>query len=292
MPLHKVKHKNIDFKKWDKCINSATNSHVYAKSWYLNIVSPNWQGVILNDYEAVMPLTTKTKLGITLLRQPPFCQQLGVFFTTGLSPETTQAFYKHLNNFWLTDYQLNSSNKVTTGKQRTNHELSLDKTYEDIYSGFNTNTKRNINKAKKGNLEAIFTSDYQSVIAYFKKTKGKTLNLTDDYYVTLQKIISEGLKRKEIKIIHILNQQKEMVSGAILLEHPQRTYFLFSANNKKNAGAMHYLINEYIKLNCERKIIFDFEGSDDENLAKFYTGFGAKKATYTRIKKGIFKHIL
>ena len=51
-----LKNKEIDFKKYDACIAAAINSRIYAYSWYLNIVADNWDALVLNDYEAVMPL--------------------------------------------------------------------------------------------------------------------------------------------------------------------------------------------------------------------------------------------
>ena len=70
---------NINLKKWDRCIQNSINSNFYAKSWYLNIICENWDALILNDYEAVMPIPYKKKLGIKYIYQPFFCQQLGLF---------------------------------------------------------------------------------------------------------------------------------------------------------------------------------------------------------------------
>ena len=56
-----LKHDKIDKVKWDNCISRSVNGHIYARSWYLNIVSPDWDALIEGDYEAVMPLTWKRK---------------------------------------------------------------------------------------------------------------------------------------------------------------------------------------------------------------------------------------
>jgi hypothetical protein len=52
-----LKHKEINKEKWDKCISSSHNKIIYALSWYLDVVSPNWDGLIKGDYEAVMPIS-------------------------------------------------------------------------------------------------------------------------------------------------------------------------------------------------------------------------------------------
>ena len=51
-----LKNNEIDIEKYDNCIKSSLNSRIYAFSWYLNIVADNWDVLVLNDYEAVMPL--------------------------------------------------------------------------------------------------------------------------------------------------------------------------------------------------------------------------------------------
>ena len=79
MEIKYLKHNQIDKQKWDSAIENAENGLVYALSWYLDIVSPNWDALVVGDYEQVMPVTHKRKYGIKYLIQPPFCQQLGFF---------------------------------------------------------------------------------------------------------------------------------------------------------------------------------------------------------------------
>ena len=51
-----ISREKLNVKKYNDCIKSALNSRVCAFSWYLDIVAGNWDVLILNDYEAVMPL--------------------------------------------------------------------------------------------------------------------------------------------------------------------------------------------------------------------------------------------
>ena len=71
-------HNKIDLVKWDSCIDQSLNGIVYAKSYYLNNMSPDWNALILGDYEAVMPVTWRKKWQIKYLAQPAFTQQLGL----------------------------------------------------------------------------------------------------------------------------------------------------------------------------------------------------------------------
>jgi hypothetical protein len=59
--IHYVKRKDLDLNKYDACINNAINSRIYGYSWYLDIVADNWDVLVLNDYEALMPLPWRQK---------------------------------------------------------------------------------------------------------------------------------------------------------------------------------------------------------------------------------------
>src|SRR6478609_9229707 len=74
-----VKRKDIDTQKWDECIRNASNSIIYVYSFYLDAIAEQWDALIRNDYEAVMPLVWNEKLGIKYIYQPFFMAQTGVF---------------------------------------------------------------------------------------------------------------------------------------------------------------------------------------------------------------------
>ena len=48
----------------------------------------HWDGLILNDYEAVMPVTWNQKWGIKYLHQPALTPQLGIFSSQIISQES------------------------------------------------------------------------------------------------------------------------------------------------------------------------------------------------------------
>lgn len=52
-------HSEIDKEKWDACIRESANGMIYGYSWYLDIVSPGWAGLIEDAYTAVFPLTQR-----------------------------------------------------------------------------------------------------------------------------------------------------------------------------------------------------------------------------------------
>ena len=57
-----VKRNQLDEDKYNACISTSLQSRVYAYSWYLDIVADNWSVLVLDDYQAVMPLPWKRSL--------------------------------------------------------------------------------------------------------------------------------------------------------------------------------------------------------------------------------------
>jgi hypothetical protein len=147
-----LSYSEIDLKKWDETILKAYNALVYAESWYLDIVSPNWDALVLGDYEYVMPLPVKRKLGLSFLVQPVLTQQLGVFSSHKIEENLIELFIKkipyksyHLN--------LNEQNFFNEGIKQPNYVLDLNKDYQTIYAAYSTNTKRNLKKANSFKIE-------------------------------------------------------------------------------------------------------------------------------------------
>ena len=77
-----IKRRDLDITKYDACIENSIQSRIYALSWYLDVVADNWDVLVLNDYEAVMPIPWKQKFGLKYITQPYFCQQLTIYSKT------------------------------------------------------------------------------------------------------------------------------------------------------------------------------------------------------------------
>ena len=100
----------VDTQKWDHCINTCSNGLVYSYTYYLDAMCSNWSALVLNDYQAVMPLPWRKKWSIYYLYQPPFIAQLGLF-ANNITADLLEAFLKAIpKKFSYLDYMLNHKN--------------------------------------------------------------------------------------------------------------------------------------------------------------------------------------
>lgn len=282
-----LEHNKIDKKKWDSTIAECGN--IYAYSWYLDIVHPGWEALVEDDYQAVMPLTGGKKFGVNYLFQPYFVQQLGVFSKAPMTPEKTGTFLQAIpKKYRFAEIRLNESNTFNDDVQGIEYHrnviLDLNQDYEIIKANYHTNTKRNLAKAENNNLQVVNTVIPYHVVALFTDNRGALLDKWGDAeYARLTQLTKVAVARKAAFILGVTEKGVgELLCAAIFMKTNDRITFLFSGLKQegKDKQAMTYLLDQVIQQNANRPLTFDFEGSDDDNLARFYLGFGGTEVRY------------
>ena len=298
-----LKHNEINKRRWDDCINKSFNGNVYALSWYLDIVHPNWNALIENDYERVMPLTNSKKFGLSYMFQPFFVQQLGVFSTSQLSQDDVDNFIKAIpQQYILTQYRLNSYNKVDYDSdiiaKHRNVELDLIYDYQYLYNNYNNNTKRNLAKAEAAGLSINNNINPEIIISLFRNNRGKDVkHWKDKEYNRFLELINTAISQECCFTIGINDLDNNTIAGAVFMHSHDRIIFLFSGSDEahKDKHALTMLLDNVIREFSETQYTLDFEGSDNDGLARFYKGFGGAEVFYPEVKynnlKGILKFI-
>ena len=284
--INYLEHNAIDKAKWDALIAECGN--IYAYSWYLDIVHPGWEALVEDDYQSVMPLTGGKKFGVNYLFQPYFVQQLGVF-SKALTAETTEAFMKAIpSKYRFAEIRLNEGNGLEGGIQGVEYHrnvlLNLNQDYEAIRSNYHQNTKRNLAKAEDHNLQLVTSVIPYHVVALFRDNRGALLNKWGDVeYKVLTHLAKTAQRRNSAFILGVSEKGVgQLLCAAIFMKTKDRITFLFSGLTEegKQRQAMTYLLDQVIQQYAHQPITFDFEGSDDENLARFYLGFGGNETKY------------
>jgi hypothetical protein len=180
MQVRFVPYKDIDKKKWDECIRLSENRLIYVQSFYLDAMAQSWDALIADDYKAVMPLPCRKKFTIKYLYEPPFIQQLGVFFKGEISPETYRLFEEQLlKKYKFGEITLNYKNAEATWnstiKRRSNFILDLSKPYEELYNNYLPAFTKSLRRIKKFQLQYSISNDYNAVIDHYEKNYGKLL---------------------------------------------------------------------------------------------------------------------
>ena len=280
-------HTEIDREKWDHCIGHSVFETIYPYSWYLDLVSPGWDALVLDDFRAVMPLTWTKKMGFRLLLQPVLAQQLGIFSRDSLDTALLEEFLENIPaRFRYIDICLNNENGDIPGKwdsfERHNYELDLS-VPEDSY---NTNTRRNLQKGQSQDFDFRSISASEYLYLKFHGIMDARPAVRWSYLENL----FEGLLRLKKAEIFGLFRGDDLQAAAILGYAVSRTIYLNGCNSDagKENRAMFVLMDKLILQLRGADRIFDFEGSNIPGVARFYEGFGGKRTIYPRIVKTSF----
>jgi hypothetical protein len=147
--------------------------------------------------------------------------------------------------------------------------------------------QRNLKKASSFDLSIDKQISPKLIINLFKHNKGKQFDkIGEREYNMLNELIQTCLTKGRAQVWGVMTKEKRLCAGAFFLESNGKVIFLFSGSNQvaRTNGAMPYLIDRFIHANAQLNLIFDFEGSNDLNLARFYKNFGSKECVYLQVK--------
>jgi len=293
-------HNQIDTRRWDECIAQSPDGNIYCWSWYLDVVHPDWEALVEDDYTTVMPLAGNKKCGINYLFQPFFTQKFGVFGKNEVSEAKIDEFLIAIpEKFKFAEFRINKlyTEHETYMPNTTNHrniELYLNQDYSVLSANYNSNTKRNLSKAKKEGLSIVENIEPSAIVELFRNNRGKDIkHWGDKEYARLLKLVAEAKNHDKCLVLGAKNADNQIVAGAFFMMSHNKTVFLFSGSdesNKENHG-LTFLLDYVIEKNSGTNTILDFEGSDNDGLARFYMGFGGEEKYYTELRLNRFNKI-
>lgn len=274
----------INKKKWDECIDKSGNDLIYAHSWYLDQLTDNWHGIVLNDYDCVMPVPWRKKHGIRYCYYVPFIQQLGYFNTTNEIDhiELVDAFSKFIK---YGDYNFNYSNNAIANiagvKTATNFIIDLaDK--ETITNNFTKTFMQSLHKAL-GNDPAYGSATPGEAIEMYRDLYGDDLkNISESDFKNMVELTGYLSPQNKCVVRKIINKDGITISIVLLLKDKKRLYNIINATNNegRKTGANYFLYARVFDEFAGKGLLFDLEGSELPGVKSFYKKLGAIEQPY------------
>lgn len=291
-----LQQQEIDKEKWNACISNASNGLIYTYSFYLDHMAKHWDALVMNEYEAVMPLTWNKKYGFYYLYQPAFTASLGVF-GKNVDEQIVKKFFDTIpKKFRLIEISLNHENNfssITGYYPRSNYVLDLNRSYDEISKNYRDNHKRNLTKAKQLSCTISKEIPIDDIIKINQEQLKHIDGTKPEDYINFKKLYELLRMKGQSKTYGILDPKNKLLASAVFFFSHNRAYYIMVGNQPdarlpegqgKTIGASHALIDAFIKDHSGQNLILDFEGSDIRNLVFFYSGFGAKEEIYPGIK--------
>lgn len=299
MKIRYLKRNQIDAARWDALIKCSPDGRPYAYSWHLDIVADDWHALVLNDYEAVMPLPTNRKLfGFRQIFNPFFSQQLGIFGGQSLSENTVIAFIEALPpSFRKIILYLHSGTPALSNfsvKERTNYVLNIERPYDEIHKGYSRNLRRNLKVANEIHtlLEApLSVADF---VTLHRQRSEELFSIPRAAYQRLEELMDAYLERDMAAFLGATNSSGRLLAcGFFPLSHGRVFNPACPALPEgRTTYSIHWITDQVIQRYAEKMERFDFEGSDLPGVAAFFQRFSPVNEPYFVFERRSFPFTL
>ncbi len=267
MNIRILSQEEIDFKKWDKCIDSSLNGTVFGHSWYLNLVCENWGALVLDDYETIMPLPLGSVLNNPAVISPCLAPQLGVFSPRLPAPEIIDTFLSLLRSRYryirigLNKYNLISDEtfKIKTARS---YNMDLVHSHSKLCQAYSRETKQTIQTGLSNKVTVMNGVPFQEFIRFYQSLcNGSSKINKENFYNTLRRIISFSILHRFGELYGAYSAENNLTSAAFVIRTSQRIILLVSAMKHDPAGisAFSILLDHLLKQYAEKKLTLDFE---------------------------------
>ena len=283
LPAHQ-----INSNQWDACVDKNENGLIYSQTRFLNAMADNWHGLVIGDYETVMPIPWRKKWGIRYAYVPAFMQQQGF---TGELNESLLAKAIEVLFQWISygDFQFNYSNAqllliLPNLIERTNQKIDLNKKHTELYQNFSADAKRNIQQAAKETFQIETTWNEEIWDLFYQQMKYP--NAPNRHEIQHFKNDCEIFSQTNQCIVRwVKDEQTGLQAGWVGLADKRRIYNLLNLTTPggRKTGANYYLIDQVLKEFSEQPLWFDMEGSTLPGVQAFYQNWGAQEETYFQL---------
>ena len=275
---------------------------IFSRPWWLDAVSDEgyWDVILYeknNNIYGSLPFFIKKKNIFELSLLPRLTQKLGPHFADNelndnqiifsyLSKNLPYTFYFDQNCHHTINNQKIFINEGFTVKNMRTCIIEDIKNINEIKRNFSKNRKYDLNKAKENKLNTNYNVNpnlfYEEHVKNLKKRNLK-VNYSKDF---INRLFDACSQNKSGKIIGVYDNSDKYLALCFIVWDSQYAYLIGLTTNSDNlkTGASSLLILNSINYLIGKTKNFDFEGSMDENIYKFYNSFGTITKNYFKIK--------
>lgn len=279
-----VSHHEIDRSKWNELASHA-QFPFFMQTEYLDACWPNWDALVLGDYEAVLPIKIHKKFIWKFSLHPLFIRSIEVLGDTSKSDLFIKWLRKNVD-FLKLCFPDNYAFLAKSEINRIFQILDLKSDYLSIKKNYSENVRRKLKTFEKSGLQVVEGSNQQELLALFEAEKAHIYEqMNSDALQRLSNLMANYLKNGKGKLLEIRKENQLLAAAFFIIEGNKTLYLKGIVNPEgKQIGAMQALFDAIIQLGANKWESFDFGGSNDENLALFNCKFGAIDNNYVLLK--------
>lgn len=265
MAIQFVQRDDIDKVKWNSCVHYAPNGNVFGYLWYLDQVARQWDGLVEDDYTAVMPLVWRKGLWRKELYAPPLLRELGIYSQRPLTPARIKHFLEAIPpEFRQIDMQVGEDHypaadagfKLTAN---TNYVMSLLTPYETLRSRYSPAMEAELAQAEAADLR-MSTSLKPEQVADFYRRYMPLRQGVDRQFHALQRIMYNALHRGWGFASGVMDSAGTLLATDFFIISHSRVMSLAPSVSRagQDQGALALLFDTLIRSHAGRPMALDF----------------------------------
>lgn len=284
---------------------------IFHEPWWLDAVcgESNWN--YCNVYQGTelvgrMPYYTKKIWGFKIIVHPVLTPVLGPWVSDSkkkpklhvIASRNRKIINKLIEQLPKSDYFCcNFSVEITDWmpfyykkySQETHYTYRLKniKNIEQTWNGFDSECRNSIRKAINKGIVALESDDIELFIGLQKKTFLRQEIKFPYNMDIIRKIDAACCKNNSRKIIISYDVDGEPICGVYVVYNSYSAYYLMGGGDPalRGSGAGPLAIWKSINIVKEYTNLYDFEGSMNYNIEKYFMGFGAVQTPLFRVTK-------
>lgn len=291
-PFRLLRHRDIDKAAWDRALAACRLPLIYARSWYLDHMSPGWMALVSADDRVRMPVPVHRKWGwLPQVVTPPFVQQLGLFSPDPVAEEEVAVAIRFLRKHFLRiRLAFNEQNPIPAlagvrASPGVNMLLDLHRPYTDIRQGYGDSLIKRLRKTESLLLEPDACTAEELLAYYRLHLQGKVL-LTRDTARRWLGLLETALHKGHGEILGVRGDDGKLLAANFFLKDAIRIYNVFGASSPEGRTrfAQHFLLDQVIHHHAGQPLDLDFEGSSLPGVAEFFRSFGSRTVSFSRME--------
>ncbi len=274
---------------------------LFLQEWWWDAVCPPAERLVLGLDEAASagtafwPLAKVKRYGgmFSVLSMPPLTQHSGPWLADRASFSTLLSHLPRTANIKM-NLSFALSEKAIQQARQAGIRVSEGATYvirdcrdlEKVFASIKPAQQRQIRKGMR-NLHLLPEADAEMLISLQQETFARQ-GRKSPYPEKVVRRLCETVQRHEAgRLVALADAEENVMACGLFVWDNNRCYSLTHGFHKtgQNVGAGSLLQWEGIRIAAEKGLIFDFEGSNIESIARFNSSFGSIKETYSRLER-------
>jgi lipid II:glycine glycyltransferase (peptidoglycan interpeptide bridge formation enzyme) len=293
---------------YSKICNEKSGVPLFMQPWWLDIVCAEWDAVVTNKGDHVSGIwayPVEKKMSVTMLRNPVLTPYLGphVFYAQGVKDSSRDSYeydtiaelMKQLpeTKVWhlaiapdIKHAGLFKKYKLAAQVQQT-FLLDLTQPEETLLANMKESTRRNIKQAEK-EVTITESGEYLKELYQYQQHTLTRKGRQQAYTLRQMEQVMVACRQHNRAALWVAKEGEKVQAIVWQVWDDERSYYLVGGQNPaaESYKAMTLLLWHSIKEAKRRgNAIFDFEGSMDEGVERFFRGFAGRRVLYLVLQK-------